>query len=104
MRKFGLLGTSALRSAVFMGMVAVVATPSYAQTTPTDEDNPATLQSEPEVESGQNAEAGAQGDSATASADAAGDPTITITGSRIRRPNLESTVPITSIGGDEFFE
>jgi outer membrane receptor protein involved in Fe transport len=94
MRKFGLLGTSALRSAVFMGLVAVVATPSYAQTVPADEDDPATLQSESEIESGENAEAAADGT----------DPTITITGSRIRRPNLESTVPITSIAGDEFFE
>jgi outer membrane receptor protein involved in Fe transport len=30
--------------------------------------------------------------------------TILVTGSRIRRPNLESTVPVTSVGGDEFFE
>src|ERR1700709_1382187 len=29
---------------------------------------------------------------------------IVITGSRIRRPNLESTVPITSVGGEEFFQ
>ena len=29
---------------------------------------------------------------------------ITVTGSRIRRPNLESTVPITSISGDTFLE
>ena len=29
---------------------------------------------------------------------------ITVTGSRIRRPNLESTVPITSIGGEQFFQ
>ena len=29
--------------------------------------------------------------------------TIVVTGSRIRRPNLESTVPITSISGDQFF-
>ena len=27
-----------------------------------------------------------------------------VTGSRIRRPNLESTVPITSVGGEEFFQ
>ena len=33
----------------------------------------------------------------------AGD-TIVVTGSRIRRPNLESTVPITSISGEQFFE
>jgi outer membrane receptor protein involved in Fe transport len=29
---------------------------------------------------------------------------IVVTGSRIRRPNLESTVPITSISGDTFFQ
>lgn len=30
--------------------------------------------------------------------------TILVTGSRIRRPNLESTVPITSIAGEQFFQ
>ncbi len=30
--------------------------------------------------------------------------TVIVTGSRIRQPNLESTVPITSIAGAEFFE
>lgn len=30
--------------------------------------------------------------------------TIVVTGSRIRRPNLQSTVPITSIGGENFFQ
>jgi outer membrane receptor protein involved in Fe transport len=30
--------------------------------------------------------------------------TIVVTGSRIRRPNLESTVPITSITGENFFQ
>jgi len=29
---------------------------------------------------------------------------IAVTGSRIARPNLESTVPITSVGGEEFFQ
>jgi outer membrane receptor protein involved in Fe transport len=29
---------------------------------------------------------------------------IVVTGSRIRRPNLESTVPIVSVSGDEFFQ
>ncbi len=29
---------------------------------------------------------------------------ITVTGSRIRRPNLDSAVPITSIAGDVFFQ
>jgi len=35
---------------------------------------------------------------------ATGGDTITVTGSRIRRPNLESTVPITSISGDTFLK
>lgn len=30
--------------------------------------------------------------------------TIVVTGSRIRRPNLESPLPVTSVGGEEFFE
>ena len=33
----------------------------------------------------------------------AGQP-ILVTGSRIRRPNLESTVPVTSIAGEQFFQ
>jgi Ca-activated chloride channel family protein len=32
------------------------------------------------------------------------DGDIVITGARIRRPNLESAVPVTSIGGEEFFQ
>jgi outer membrane receptor protein involved in Fe transport len=32
------------------------------------------------------------------------DESIVVTGSRIRRPNLESTVPITSIAGEQFFQ
>ena len=31
-------------------------------------------------------------------------PGITVTGSRIRRPNLESVVPVTSIQGEQFFQ
>ena len=38
------------------------------------------------------------------SAEAASEGTIVVTGSRIRRPNLESTVPITSITGESFFQ
>jgi outer membrane receptor protein involved in Fe transport len=88
----------ALRSVAFIGLLGALAPQAYAQETQRTEgtaagetDDPATLQSEAEIESGQNASAADQGD-------------ITITGSRIRRPNLESTVPITSVGGEEFFE
>jgi len=97
MRKYGLLGTSAIRSAAFIGLTMALAAPSYAQGSPeTDETDPAELQSETEAESGVDAQTGAQGEG--------GDQQITITGSRIRRPNLESTVPITSLSGEEFFQ
>jgi outer membrane receptor protein involved in Fe transport len=95
MRKYGLLGSSALRSAVFTGFALASAAPAFAQDT---QDDPATLQSEPEIQSGEDATTGAQGESA------AEGQAITVTGSRIRRPNLESTVPITSISGEQFFQ
>lgn len=108
MRKIGLLGTSALGSFAFIGLSLALAAPAHAQSeapcvenesTP-GPDCPESLTSEPEVESGENANVGAQGE-----APAAGeDQLITVTGSRIRRPNLESTVPITSLGGEEFFQ
>jgi outer membrane receptor for ferrienterochelin and colicin len=91
----------ALRSAAFIGLLGALAPQAYAQETQDtqgtegtaagESDDPATLQSEAEIESGQNASAPDAGD-------------ITITGSRIRRPNLESTVPVTSVGGEEFFQ
>ncbi|HEX8447943.1 MAG TPA: TonB-dependent receptor plug domain-containing protein, partial [Allosphingosinicella sp.] len=100
MRKFGLLGTSALGSFTFIGLSIALASPALAQTTPADDDTAARVpegQSEPEIESGVDATSGAQGESAEGG-------TITVTGSRIRRPNLESNVPITSLGGEEFFQ
>jgi outer membrane receptor protein involved in Fe transport len=104
MRKFGLLGTSALGSCAFIGLSMALAAPAYAQDAEdesapncaalpegTERDN--CLAGEVELQSGTNANA----------PDAGGE-TITVTGSRIRRPNLESTVPITSIGGEQFFQ
>src|SRR5690349_15317172 len=93
MRKFGLLGTSALGSFTVIGLSMALATPAYAQEAAEDD---ATEQgtvgnSETEIESGTDA------------TPAAGE-TITVTGTRIRRPNLESAMPITSIGGEEFFQ
>ncbi|MBV8686472.1 MAG: TonB-dependent receptor [Alphaproteobacteria bacterium] len=95
MRKFGLLGTSALGSFTFIGLSMALATPAMAQTTQSDDDTrnaPQAQNSEAEIESGQVV------------TDNTTDQTITVTGSRIRRPNLESTVPVTSVGGEEFFE
>lgn len=96
MKKFGLLGTSALRSA-FVIAVAAAAAPAWAQSSPparagddegvTEAEAPENLgQNEVEIESGQ---------------DATSDEAIVVTGSRIRRPNLESSVPITSLGVQE---
>jgi outer membrane receptor protein involved in Fe transport len=88
----------ALRSVAFIGLLTALAPQAFAQETQGTEgtaagesDEPATLNSEAEIESGQDASAAEAGD-------------ITITGSRIRRPNLESQVPVTSVGGEEFFQ
>jgi outer membrane receptor protein involved in Fe transport len=98
MRKFGLLSSSALRSVVFFGFAAALSTSAVAQSTGGQvEEAPgqpeAPDQSEVAIESG--TDTAAEGD---------GSQTLVVTGSRIRRPNLESAIPITSVGGEEFFE
>ena len=93
MRKFTLLSGSAFRAVAFAGLAIATVSPAMAQETPAEDDTEnTTLQGEAEIESGQ------------AATDTSTDQQITITGSRIRRPNLESTVPITSIGGEELFQ
>ncbi|MBA3666201.1 MAG: TonB-dependent receptor [Sphingomonas sp.] len=96
MNKFKLLGTTVLHSAAFTGAI-MIALPAMAQQTAGSQDPPATLTSEQEVESGENADC-------TANPSAAGCQAIVVTGSRIRRPNLDSALPVTSISGEEFFE
>jgi outer membrane receptor protein involved in Fe transport len=77
--------------------VAVVglalASPAFAQQTPVDRADPpeALGQNEPELEAGQQASATQGG-------------AIVVTGSRIRRPNLDSSVPITSVGPQELVD
>ena len=88
MRKFGLLGTSALRSAVIFGFAMGMAAPALAQEVQEEQETPGP--SEVEIESDTNASDDGQ--------------TLVVTGSRIRRPNLESTIPITSVSGEEFFQ
>src|SRR4051812_14079759 len=112
MRKFGLLGTSALGSAAFFGFSLALAAPAYAQggtggtndtqppacptnTTPSEAGTSATsrdncISGEVETKSGTNV------NSPTSTNDQ-----IVVTGSRIRRPNLESNVPITSVSVEE---
>lgn len=91
-----LLGATALRTIAACGLTLALANPAFAQTAPADEDTttgqdaPETLTNEVEIQSGENVVQTGQA--------------IVVTGSRIRRPNLESTVPITSISGEEVFK
>ncbi|MFL6846616.1 MAG: TonB-dependent receptor plug domain-containing protein [Allosphingosinicella sp.] len=102
MRKFGLLGTSALGSFTFIGLSVAFAAPAQAQQV--EEDIPATCQAMPEGSDRDKCISGEVETESGAAASETGGGAIVITGSRIRRPNLESTVPITSVGGEEFFE
>jgi outer membrane receptor protein involved in Fe transport len=91
MTKRMLLEATALRSVAALGLAFACATPAFAQQTESDaaQNPPEAMTSEPEIESGTVATTSDE---------------IIVTGSRIRRPNLESAVPITSISGEEFFE
>lgn len=106
MRNIDLLRRTALCSASFAAVLAF-ATPAYAQGTaqpPVCDPNDATDpdcqpgQSEVEIESGTNAQSDANSSASTEQG------TITVTGSRIRRPNLESNVPVTSVSAAELIE
>src|SRR3954464_2150258 len=90
-----------------VSLAALSASPAFAQQTQADTSPPAALQSEQEVESGAAAPScqvptGTPLPPGCTPAVAGG--AITVTGSRIRRPNLESPLPVTSVGGQEFFE
>lgn len=76
--------SSALRSGSFALLMLGVAAPAMAQDAASTADTAVANQ--------------------TAADDANVDDTIVVTGSRIRRPNLDSAVPVTSIGGEEFFQ
>ncbi len=84
MKKFGLLSTSAIGSAALFGLSLAFAAPASAQGTAQPADD----------------EAAALPDQAANAQEDDGQ-VVQVTGSRIRRPNLESTVPITSITGDQ---
>jgi outer membrane receptor protein involved in Fe transport len=96
-KKNGLLSTSALRSAVFIGFATVVVSPALAQVqpapvpspqTPIDQADPPETIPQTEVELGAGQVAGS----------------IVVTGSRIPRPTLASTVPITSVGPQDLVD
>jgi outer membrane receptor protein involved in Fe transport len=99
MNKRILLGGTTLRSFGAVGLLLAMASPALAQQTDAAADPAATLNTEQEIESGATVDC--DNDPATALAPCQD---IVVTGSRIRRPNLDSPLPVTSISGEEFFE
>ncbi|MEA3012673.1 MAG: hypothetical protein QOD42_1218 [Sphingomonadales bacterium] len=91
MKKFGLLSSSAIGSAALFGLSMAFATPAFAQ-----DDDQICTPAEAEAGTCQLTDSG--GAAPTAQNE------VTVTGSRIRRPGVESVVPVTSIGGEEFFQ
>nr|WP_294815321.1 TonB-dependent receptor [uncultured Sphingomonas sp.] len=85
--KVGFLSATALGSGALLGLALIGTAPAYAQ----DTGDQTTTAADPTV------------DQAQETTEAPGE-TIVVTGSRIRRPNLDSPVPVTSIGGEEFFQ
>ena len=94
MKKFGLLGTTVLQSAAVTGAL-ILSQPAMAQ-----DAAPEPVAAAPEP--ADVAAAPALDCAVTPNAD--GCTAIVVTGSRIRRPNLVSTVPVTTVGGEEFYE
>jgi outer membrane receptor protein involved in Fe transport len=92
-----LFGTSRARKSLsLVALAAALAYPADASA----QDGPPVDRDAPEA-TGQASAAPTVADAPPANAD---DQGIVVTGSRIRRPNLESSVPVTSVGGEEFFE
>ena len=92
MKKFGLLSTSAISSAALFAFAA----PAYAEDAAAAQPNCTPEQAAAGTCTLPTTDAnGAPADSSSA---------IVVTGSRIRRPNLESTIPITSVSGEQFFQ
>jgi iron complex outermembrane receptor protein len=109
MRKFGLLGTSALRSAAVLGLFAAAAAPAYAQAPdPVDPgadpcEAPAELIDKtkcPDANETEQAEASTPGTDDSAAAGDSGE-AITVVGSRIRRNQFNTAEPVTLITRDE---
>jgi outer membrane receptor protein involved in Fe transport len=98
MRNLKLLGSTMLQSAVFTG-AALMAQPALAQDVQADQ-----TQAAPEGPLLDTQEIKTDEVDCVANPNDPNCATITVTGSRIRRPNLESALPVTSVSGDAFFE
>ncbi|HEY6049285.1 MAG TPA: TonB-dependent receptor plug domain-containing protein, partial [Sphingomicrobium sp.] len=89
--------------------LAALATPAYAQVgqTKSDQPPPQALTTEQAVKSGTatpNCDVPPGTPLPPACTPAVAGNAITITGTRLRSPNLESPLPVTSVGGQEFFQ
>jgi len=97
MQKFKFLGSTVLQSVVFTG-AALLSQPAFAQEVQAEQ-QPAPagplLDTQEIVENQVDCEANPNDPNCAA---------IVVTGSRIRRPNLESSLPVTSVSGAAFFE
>jgi len=78
-----------------VSLAAMAATPAAAQQTKSDQAASQGAAPSCQVPAGTPLPAGCT---------VASNEAITVTGSRIRRPNLESPLPVTSVGGQEFFQ
>ena len=97
MRKPNLLGATVLQSAIFAS-AAIMAQPAFAQVVQAEQPAPAgPVVDEQETAADQPVDCAANPNDPSCQ-------TIVVTGSRIRRPNLESALPVTSVSGSEFFE
>lgn len=100
MTKFSLLGTSALRSTAFLGLALTMTSAAMAQEPPADPNAPVQTASQQNAQSATTAQAAAQPPLPEPGEESTEAP-IVVTGSRIRRPNLDSPVPITSVTTQE---
>jgi outer membrane receptor protein involved in Fe transport len=96
MTKTYLLGATALQTGALLALAS--ATPAFAQTTTTT----TTIATVPVTTVAQNDPAQAPTSPAAVAAET--DTSIVVTGSRIRRPNLASAVPITSVSAQDLNE
>src|SRR5439155_8284304 len=87
-----------------VSLAALSASPALAQQTQTDKSPPQTLTTEQGIKSGQNPCEVTNGQPLPANCTPATTNAITVTGTRIRSPNLTSPLPVSSVGGQEFFQ
>ena len=96
LKSFPIAGASRFALLASAGIAAIAFTaPVAAQDTPSNPQDPVGC-----IDDNSDGVCDPEG-SADGASNAGG---IVVTGSRIRRPNLDSTVPITSIGGEQFFQ